>query len=99
MLVLNSAAGWIWGVQSREFPAMVAGPVLMLGPVVMSRQSVVIVGAIVGGLCVGVAENLAGTYISWIGHDFEQAVALVLILGVLLLKPEGLLGAKKVARV
>ncbi|MHA4853414.1 branched-chain amino acid ABC transporter permease [Rhodococcus sp. MSC1_016] len=192
MLVLNSAAGWMWGVQSKEFPAIAAGPVLALGPVAVSRQSLVIVGAVsvvaallfvlfqrtkvglamraaaanpdsaqflgvpvgrmlmigwglaaaigalaaslaapqlflqpnmlvasliyafaaavlggldspvgalVGGLCVGVAENLAGTYISWIGHDFKQAVALALILGVLLLKPEGLFGARKVARV
>ncbi|EME20437.1 inner-membrane translocator [Rhodococcus triatomae BKS 15-14] len=192
MLVLNSAAGWIWGVQSKEFPTIVAGPVVTLGPVAMSRQALVIVcavvliagflyvlfqrtqvglamraaagnpdsaqligvpvgrmlmigwglaaaigalaaslaapqlflqpnmltasliysfaaavlggldspvGAIVGGLCVGVAENLAGTYVSWIGHDFKQAVALALILGVLLLKPEGLYGARKVARV
>ncbi|MGW4334092.1 branched-chain amino acid ABC transporter permease [Rhodococcus koreensis] len=192
MLVLNSAAGWIWGVQSKEFPAIVSGPVLTLGPVAVSQQSLVVVaavvvvaallfvlfqrtkvglamraaadnpdsaqligvpvgrmlmigwglaatigalaaslaapqlflqpnmlvasliyafagavlggldspvGALVGGLCVGVAENLAGTYISWIGHDFKQAVALALILGVLLLKPEGLFGARKVARV
>ena len=57
------------------------------------------VGALIGGLCVGVAENLAGTYIGWIGNDFKQAVALALILGVLLFKPEGLFGARKVVRV
>lgn len=192
MLVLNSAAGWIWGVQSRAFPSMVSGPVINLGPVVISRQALLIVGAVtvvavllyvlfqrtkvglamraaagqpesaeligvpvgrmlmvgwglaavigalaaslaapqlflqpnmlvasliyafaaavlggldspvgalIGGLCVGVAENLAGTYIGWIGNDFKQAVALALILGVLLFKPEGLFGARKVVRV
>jgi branched-chain amino acid transport system permease protein len=192
MLVLNSAAGWIWGVQSKPFPTAVSGSVVTLGPVAISRQSLVIVaavvvvavllfwlfqrtrtglamraaagnpdsaqligipvgrmltigwglaaaigalaaslaapqlllqpnmlvasliyafaaavlggldspvGALIGGLIVGIAENLAGTYISWIGHDFKQAVALALILGVLLFKPEGLFGARKVVRV
>ncbi|PRZ41797.1 amino acid/amide ABC transporter membrane protein 1 (HAAT family) [Antricoccus suffuscus] len=57
------------------------------------------VGALVGGLVVGVSENLAGTYIPFIGNEFKQAVALVIIMAVLLLKPEGLFGAKTVTRV
>ncbi|MGY1883782.1 MULTISPECIES: branched-chain amino acid ABC transporter permease [unclassified Blastococcus] len=57
------------------------------------------VGALVGGLIVGVVENLAGTYVDVIGNDFKQAVALVIIMGVLLLKPEGLFGTRTVARV
>lgn len=57
------------------------------------------VGALVGGLIVGVVENLAGTYIAWIGNDFKQAVALVIIIAVLMVKPEGLFGTRKVARV
>lgn len=56
-------------------------------------------GALVGGVIVGVAENLAGTYIAWIGADFKQAVALIIIMLVLLIRPEGLFGARKVARV
>ena len=57
------------------------------------------VGALVGGLIVGVSENLAGTYIPFIGNEFKQAVALVIIMAVLLLKPQGLFGAKTVTRV
>lgn len=57
------------------------------------------VGALVGGLLVGVLENLAGTYVDIIGNDFKQAVALVIIMAVLLLKPEGLFGSRTVARV
>ncbi|WP_110182255.1 branched-chain amino acid ABC transporter permease [Nocardioides solisilvae] len=57
------------------------------------------VGALIGGLLVGVLENMAGTYIDIIGNDFKQAVALIIIMAVLLFKPEGLFGSRTVARV
>lgn len=57
------------------------------------------VGALVGGLIVGVSENLAGTYISLIGNEFKQGVALAIIMCVLMFKPEGLFGKKTVVRV
>lgn len=57
------------------------------------------VGALVGGLIVGITENLVGTYVSFIGHEFKQSVALVIIMGVLLFRPQGLFGTKAVTRV
>jgi len=57
------------------------------------------VGAVVGGLVVGVAENLAGTYIGFIGSDLKIAVPLIIIFGVLMVKPTGLFGRPVVARV
>jgi branched-chain amino acid transport system permease protein len=57
------------------------------------------VGALIGGLIVGVAENLAGTYVDFIGNDFKLAVAVLIIMVVLLVRPQGLLGTKEVARV
>jgi branched-chain amino acid transport system permease protein len=57
------------------------------------------VGAVVGGLIVGVAENLAGTYIGFIGSDLKIAVPLIIIFGVLMVKPTGLFGRQIVARV
>jgi branched-chain amino acid transport system permease protein len=56
-------------------------------------------GAVVGGLIVGVAENLAGTYIDAIGSDLKIVVALLIIFAVLLVKPTGLFGKREVARV
>lgn len=54
-------------------------------------------GAVAGGLIVGVVENLAGTYL--VGTELKLSVALVVIVGVLLVRPSGLFGRKLVARV
>ncbi|MGH8869630.1 MAG: branched-chain amino acid ABC transporter permease [Actinomycetes bacterium] len=56
-------------------------------------------GAIVGGLLVGVLETLAGAYVDVIGSDLKIAVPLVIIFGVLLVRPQGLFGRAAVARV
>ena len=52
----------------------------------------------VGGLVVGVAETLAGAYVGFIGSDLKVGVPLVIILGVLLLRPQGLFGRAAVER-
>jgi len=54
-------------------------------------------GAVAGGLIVGVVENLAGTYV--VGTELKLSLALVLIVGVLLVRPSGIFGRKLVARV
>ncbi len=48
-------------------------------------------GALLGGLIVGVCENLAAAYIS---PTYKDAVALVIFMLVILFKPQGLLGRK-----
>ena len=54
-------------------------------------------GAVAGGLIVGVIENLAGTYV--VGTELKLSLALVLIVGVLLIRPSGIFGRKLVVRV
>lgn len=54
-------------------------------------------GAVVGGFLVGVLENLAGAYI--VGTELKLSVALVIIIGVLVLKPSGLFGRVVFSRV
>jgi branched-chain amino acid transport system permease protein len=48
-------------------------------------------GALLGGVIVGVCENLAAAYVS---PAYKDAVALVLFMAVILFKPQGLLGTK-----
>ncbi|WP_431950427.1 branched-chain amino acid ABC transporter permease [Nocardia lijiangensis] len=56
-------------------------------------------GAVAGGLIVGVAETLTGAYLDVIGTELKIGVPLVIILGVLLLRPQGLFGTAVVERV
>ena len=53
-------------------------------------------GALVGGLLLGIAEALAGGFIS---VAFKNALAFLIIVVVLLLRPEGLLGKEFIERV
>ncbi len=55
------------------------------------------VGAVIGGFTVGVLENVLGAYV--IGNELKLTVALALIVGVLLVRPTGLLGSRQVTRV
>ncbi len=54
-------------------------------------------GAVIGGFIVGVLENLLGAYV--IGDELKLFAALVLIVAVLLVKPNGLFGRTLVSRV
>lgn len=49
-------------------------------------------GAIVGGLLVGVVDNLSAAYIS---ASYRQAFPMILLVLIILLKPEGLLGRRE----
>ncbi len=53
-------------------------------------------GALLGGLIVGVSENLAAAYIS---PAYKDAVALVVFMVVILFRPQGLLGRKEERKV
>jgi branched-chain amino acid transport system permease protein len=54
-------------------------------------------GAVIGGLVVGVLENVLGAFV--IGNDLKLSVALVIIVGVLLVRPSGFFGRAQVTRV
>ena len=53
-------------------------------------------GAVLGGFIVGVLENLVGAVL---GTELKLSVALVLIVGVLVIRPSGLFGKVRVTRV
>lgn len=56
-------------------------------------------GAVVGGLLIGVVENLLSSYVTIIGPDLKLAVALVILLVVLMVRPSGLFGTPRAERV
>jgi branched-chain amino acid transport system permease protein len=53
-------------------------------------------GALLGGLIVGVCENLAAVYVS---PAYKDAIALIIFIVVILFKPQGLLGRKEERKV
>lgn len=57
------------------------------------------IGAVAAAMGIAVLENLAGTYIPWIGHDLKIAVPFILLFVILILRPQGLFGRKVVVRV
>jgi branched-chain amino acid transport system permease protein len=56
-------------------------------------------GAVLGGLLVGVFENLIGTYVPGAGNELKLPIALALIILVLRFRPDGLFGRNVVERV
>jgi branched-chain amino acid transport system permease protein len=56
-------------------------------------------GAVIGGFAVGVMENLIGTFVPFVGNELKLTFALILIIGVLVVRPSGLFGQVVVNRV
>lgn len=56
-------------------------------------------GAVLGGFSVGVIENLAGTFIPYVGRELKLTIALFIIVAVLTVKPSGLFGRAVISRV
>lgn len=86
-------------------PNLFLDPNMMLGVQIYAFAAATLggftspVGAVVGGLIVGVVENLVGTYVGFIGTELKFTVALALIITVLVFKPSGLFGRSIVKRV
>lgn len=51
------------------------------------------IGALIGGAALGLLNSFASYYF---GGEYQQTIAVGLLMVVLLIKPEGLLGAKNV---
>lgn len=56
-------------------------------------------GAVIAGIIIGLVQTMSGGYIGFVGSDLAPTVALVVIVGVLLVRPSGLFGSKRVERV
>ena len=92
-------SGVIWGSKlgvqfSLSLVALKALPVVILGGLTS------VPGAIIGGLIIGVGEKVSEVYLgSQIGGGIEYWFGYVLVLFVLLVRPQGLFGEKIIDRV
>ncbi|MEP6977642.1 MAG: branched-chain amino acid ABC transporter permease [Thermoleophilia bacterium] len=105
------ALGWGLAAVLGAVSGMMIAPVVFLDPNMM--QTVLLyalaaailggmdspVGAVVGGLALGVILNLTGAYVNFIGGTLRLPVALAVILLVLLVRPSGLFGRAAVRKV
>ena len=103
------AIGWGLAAAIGATAGIMVAPVLFLDPNMMGGVLIYAfagallggisspVGAVVGGLIVGVTENLVGTYL--IASQLKLTVAFALIILVLVFKPHGLFGTAVVRRV
>jgi len=104
ILALSWALAAVLGVIAGVFlaPALLLDPYFMLEPFLKGFAAAILgglnslPGAIVGGLILGVAESLAGGFISL---AFKNSLAFIIIVVVLLLRPEGLMGKEFKERV
>ncbi len=103
--------GWGLAASIGSISGMLIAPIVFLEPNMMAGTLIYgfagavlgglsnPAGAVLGGILVGILENLAGTFIPVIGGELKLTLALVTIVSVLVIRPQGLLGKKMVYRV
>ncbi len=105
------ALGWGIAAVLGAVAGMMVAPVVFLDPNMM--QTILLyalaaavlggldspIGAVVGGLLLGVTITLLGRYVGFVGSTLRLPAALLLILVVLLVRPNGLFGRVRVRRV
>ncbi len=104
ILALSWGLAAMLGVVAGLFlaPALLLDPFFMIEPFLKGFAAAILgglnslPGAIVGGLILGVSESLAGGFIS---IAFKNTLAFLIIILVLIFRPEGLLGKEFVERV
>ncbi|MFT4115242.1 branched-chain amino acid ABC transporter permease [Bradyrhizobium sp.] len=106
---LMLATGWGLAGLLGAIAGMMVAPVVYLDPNMMSGVMIYAIaaaklggidnpwGAVAGGFIIGILENLVGAYV--VGTELKLSIALLVIIGVLILKPAGLFGRKIVTRV
>jgi branched-chain amino acid transport system permease protein len=103
------ALGWGLAAMLGAVAGILVAPILFLDPSMMSGVMLYAFaaalvggidspgGAVVGGIVVGVLENLAGAYV--VGTDLKLTTALGLIVVTLVVRPAGLFGRTAAVRV
>lgn len=96
-----AAAGVILGLMSGLTLGGLSGIGLMVFPVVILGGLDSVLGAIVGGILIGILENLAAGYLDPYvpGGGTRTVFPFLILLVVLLLRPYGLFGTKEIERV
>ena len=103
------ALGWGLAASIGAVAGMMIAPIVFLDPNMMAGVLLYAfagallggienpLGAVIGGFAVGVIENLGGAYV--VGTELKLSLALVIIVAVLMVRPNGLFGRVVMSRV
>ncbi len=102
---------WAMGAMAAAVGGIVVGTIggispqlghvgLKVFPVVILGGLDSVAGAVVGGILIGILENLAGGYLDpyVVGGSVKEVVPFLVLLGILLVKPYGLFGTREIER-
>jgi branched-chain amino acid transport system permease protein len=105
------ALGWGMAAVLGAIAGILSAPIIGLDPNAMSGVLLFgfaaaalggfssMPGAVLGGLLVGISQNLGSTYVPGVGEDLDLLVPFAIIVLVLLFRPAGLLGRASAVRV
>jgi branched-chain amino acid transport system permease protein len=97
--VVSALGGVVWGAM-LGIDNQLALVGLKVFPVVILGGLDSIAGAVIGGLIVGVVENLAAGYLDpYVGGGTKDFAPYVLMILVLMIRPEGIFGRRRIERV
>ncbi len=97
--VVSALGGVVWGAMlGVDNQLALVG--LKVFPVVILGGLNSIIGAVVGGLIVGIVENLAAGYLDpYVGGGTKDFAPYILMIVALMLRPEGIFGRRRIERV
>jgi len=99
---------WVVGTMMGTTVALLGAPKTYISPTMMVFYQLQgftaavlggfdsLIGAVIGGLALGVIENLVGGYIS---NELKTTFSLVVIITILLIRPQGFFGSREIRRV
>src|SRR5229473_1559079 len=97
--VVSALGGVVWGAMlSVDNQLALVG--LKVFPVVILGGLDSVIGAVIGGLIVGIVENLAAGYLDpYVGGGTKDFAPYVLMILALMIRPEGMFGRRRIERV
>ncbi len=105
------ALGWGMAASIGAIAGILVAPIVFLEPNMMAGIVIYgfagavlgglnsLLGALIGGLILGVLENLVSTFVPVVGGELKSTIALIMIVIVLLVRPQGLIGKRTTHRV
>lgn len=105
------ALGWGMAASIGAIAGILVAPIVFLEPNMMAGIVIYgfagavlgglnsLLGALIGGLILGVLENLVSTFVPVVGGELKSTIALITIVIVLLVRPQGLIGKRTTHRV